>query len=106
MQPLLVQMRSHSLFERPDLYVDSQPVAWEDFDKVLRSELNRRPPDWPVYLEGDPDAEWGHVGNAIDKIRGLRAEVVLLTPKAALPRAQSGSKTTPGRADAHGVGKR
>jgi hypothetical protein len=106
MQPLLVQMRSHSPFERPDLYMDSQPVAWENLDHVLRKELNRRPSEWPVYLEGDPDAEWAHVMRAIDKIRGLRAEVVLLTPKAASPRSQCGSSVAPSKAGAFRVGGR
>lgn len=54
-------------------------MDWEDFDIVLQKELIRRPPNWPVYLEGDPNMEWKWAVKTIDRIRGLGAEVVLLT---------------------------
>ncbi len=46
----------------------------------------RRPPDWQVYVEGDPNLEFEPVAKAIEIIRAEHAEVVLLTPgyKAAL----------------------
>jgi hypothetical protein len=63
---------------RPCLYIDSQLVSWEAFDSVLQQKLKLRPPSWPVYLEGDKAMDWGYAGEAIDRIRGLHAEVVLL----------------------------
>jgi hypothetical protein len=63
---------------RPCLYIDSQLVSWDAFDTILQQKLRLRPPDWPVYLEGDKAMEWRDVGEVIDKIRGLHAEVVLL----------------------------
>jgi len=79
MQPLRVRLESHLPVVRPNLYVDSQLVPWENFETVLQKQLNRRPPNWPVYLEGDRNVDWLYAMNAIDKIRGLQAEVVLLT---------------------------
>jgi biopolymer transport protein ExbD len=73
-EPVLVRVAAdHSLF------VDSQPVSWEDFDAALLRELKSRPPHWPVYLEGDPNLEWNWPAKVIDRIRGLQAEVVLVT---------------------------
>jgi biopolymer transport protein ExbD len=79
-QPLRVSVRGVS--QNPRLFVDFQPVAWEDFSALLKKELARRPPDWPVYVEGDPDLEWRQVAEAIDAVRGQHAQVALL-PSAA-----------------------
>ena len=72
-------MRGDGRDPRPSLYVGSQFVAWEDFSALLKKELARRPPDWPVYVEGDPHLEWRQVAEAIDAIRGPRAQIILLT---------------------------
>lgn len=85
-QPLLVRLvlddcdphPQRYIGPRPCLYIGSQLVSWEAFDSVLSEELRLRPPNWPVYLEGDRAMEWKYAGEAIDKIRGLHAEVVLL----------------------------
>lgn len=78
-QPLLVRVRRQGQDLRATLYVDSQIVASEDFGPLLKKELASRPPDWPVYVEADPDIEWRSVAQTIDAIRGEQAEVVLLT---------------------------
>jgi biopolymer transport protein ExbD len=78
-QPLRVSVRRDGRNPRPSLYVDSQLVAWEDLGALLKKELAQRPPDWPVYVEGDPDLDWRQVAEAIDAVRGQQAEVVLLT---------------------------
>jgi len=78
LQPLRVRVASGGRGRRPTIYVDSQIVAWEDLAGLLKKELSRRPPDWPVYVEGDPDLEWRQVAEAIDAVRGQPAQVVLL----------------------------
>jgi hypothetical protein len=65
------------------LYFNGQPISWEDLPGALRKELNRRPPRFPVYVEGDPEGEWRDTVRAIDVVRGLDAEVILLTRKPA-----------------------
>jgi biopolymer transport protein ExbD len=99
-QPVYVRLESGGINARPSLYVDSQPVPWENFETVLRKELRLRHPDWPVYLEADPDMEWKWPVMAIDKIRGLQAQVILLTRQAASSLKPSGSTTRPNSADA------
>ncbi len=74
-QPLRIQIGPGS----EKLYVDSKSIHWENLDAVLRTELSRRPPNWPVYVDGNPDLEWKDVAPAIDALRGLGAEVVLVT---------------------------
>jgi biopolymer transport protein ExbD len=64
---------------QPIVTVDSQAVSWDDFATVLKRELWRRPPNWPVYLDGDRDMEWGNAVRAMDVINGFGAQVVLLT---------------------------
>jgi hypothetical protein len=105
-QPVLVQLESRGRRGRPSLYVDFQPVSWEDFGVVLQKELNQRPPNWPVYFQGDPDMEWDWAGKTIDAIRGLQAEVILLTTAPALPRVKRGPTITPKPADAAPHGRR
>ena len=80
-QPLRVRVEATTgdMRQPPKLYVGSRLVSWEDFEAVLQKELSQRPPNWPVYVEGSRDMEWGHAVRAIDVIRGLRAQVVLLT---------------------------
>jgi biopolymer transport protein ExbD len=70
---------------RPNLYLNWQPISWEDLGTVLGKELNRRPPHSFVYVEGDAGLEWQPVVKAIDIIRGLQGEVVLLTARTAPP---------------------
>ena len=88
-QPLLVRVASGGSGAVPNLYVNSQLVSWQDFGTVLQKELSRRPPNWPVYLEGDGDMEWRYAVNAIDTIRGLHAEVILLPATTAPVRGRS-----------------
>ena len=64
----------------PRLLVDSVRAAWEDFPSVLRDKLKQRPPNWPVYVHGDPELTFARPVKAVDIIRGLHAEVVLLAP--------------------------
>jgi phosphatidate phosphatase APP1 len=78
-QPLYVRLEWRGDNHRPNLLVDSQSVAWEDLGKVLQTGLLRRPPSWPVYVEADRDVEWESAVKAIDVVRGLHAEVTLLT---------------------------
>jgi hypothetical protein len=85
MQPLLVRLDLAGSMP-PRLSVNYQPVSWEDFPAVLQKELMLRPPTWPVYLEGAPDIDWLWAGKAIDTIRGLQADVVLLTIRSPSPR--------------------
>jgi len=77
MQPLRVYVE-HDEREEPILYVDSQPVSWDDFEAALKPRLAARPPDWPVYVEGDPDLQWRSVVQTIDKIRGAGGHAVLI----------------------------
>ena len=81
-EPLLVRVESAEHGVVRSLYIGSRRVPSENFDTVLRKALAVRPPTWPVYVEGEPDMEWQSVVKAIDEIRGLHAEVVLLTPSA------------------------
>jgi len=95
MDPILVWMRLTGGNSNPDLYVNSQLVSWEAFGAALQNEINQRPPEWPVYFKGDPEMDWRWAGQAIDRIRGLQAQVVLLTPSGATLGKQF--KSTPSR---------
>ena len=84
-QPVLVEVRLRKE-PTPDarmrdtrLFVNRTQISRDNFEAVLQKELNLRPPDWPVYLEGYPELEWHHVVQVIDVIRKLHAQVVLLT---------------------------
>lgn len=85
MTAVLVRIQVAAKNLPPDIYIGSQRVAWDDFETILQTEINRRPPDWPVYLEGDPESDWASVASVIDRIRGLQAQVVLITRKSYPP---------------------
>lgn len=80
-EPLLVRVESDGRSVVRSLYIGSHRVPSEDFDTVLRKGLAVRPPTWPVYVEGAPNIEWQSVVKAIDELRGLHAEVILLTSR-------------------------
>jgi hypothetical protein len=63
----------------PVVYFDSQRISWEQLGPLLDGGLALRPPDWPVYVQGDGILEWQAVVQAIDIVRGKGAQVVLLT---------------------------
>jgi hypothetical protein len=65
----------------PVVYFNSQRISWEQLGPLLDRELPRRPPDWPVYVQGDVNLEWKSVVRAIDIVRGKGAQVVLLTDR-------------------------
>ncbi len=65
----------------PVVYLNSQRIAWEQLGPLLDRELSRRPPDWPVYVQGDVNLEWRNVVRAIDIVRGKGAQAVLLTDR-------------------------
>jgi hypothetical protein len=52
-QPLLVRVIGDAYSAR--LSIDSQSIEWKNLGAVLRKELRQRPPDSPVYVQGDPD---------------------------------------------------
>jgi hypothetical protein len=63
------------------LQIGSQIIEPADFPAFLRHEIPKRPSDWPVYIEADPDLEYEGVARAIDAVSVFRAKVVLLTPR-------------------------
>ena len=78
MQPLRVKVTFAGRSTPPLLYVNWRPVESEEFIGTVDREVRIRPPNWPVYVEGDPALEWQNVAWVIDMIRGLGAEVILL----------------------------
>jgi len=77
-EPLIVRVNDAGPGERPDLYVNSRRVAWEDLDRVLKQELGRRK-EWVVYVAGDDDVAFEYVAEVIDLARGDQAKVFLIT---------------------------
>ena len=78
-QPLLIQVAAGPQWH--GVRVGSQLVAWDDLPALLRTEVMRRPPEWPVYVEGDPAMDWQYVVQVIDVIEGVGGRVVLLTTR-------------------------
>ncbi len=83
-QPLLIWVEPDQRGKEPRLFIDSQRISWHDLDSILRKEIVRRPPDWPVYVGGNERLEFGQVARVIDAVRGLRATPALLTRRSAL----------------------
>ena len=77
-EPLVILAKDGGPGQRPNLYVNSKLVAWEDFDHVLKQELGRRR-EWVVYVGGDDTVAWQDVVNLIDVARRDHATAYLIT---------------------------
>lgn len=62
------------------LQIGPQIISPADFEAFLRGEIAKRPSDWPVYIEADPDLEYESVAWAIDAVSAFHTKVILLTP--------------------------
>ncbi len=82
--PVVVRVQSGRSGAMPDLYVQSKLISWSTLQSELKDNLRLRP-DWVVYVEGDAELQWADIARAVDIIRGLPAEVVLLTPDSTPP---------------------
>jgi hypothetical protein len=60
----------------------------------LTREMAKRPPDWPVYINGDRELAFESVAWTIDAVSAFGAKVILLTPglKADLGERSSGNR--------------
>src|SRR5260370_30865887 len=76
--PLVVLAKDGGPGHRPNLYVNSKLVAWEDFDRVLKQELSRRR-EWIVYVGGDDAVTWQDVVNLIEAAHRDQATAYLIT---------------------------
>jgi biopolymer transport protein ExbD len=72
-QPLLIQVRSDH-----GIAVNRQAVSPGNFDERLRRELALRSPNWPVYVEGDPNLQWMDIVRLIDAVQAHGRNVFLL----------------------------
>jgi biopolymer transport protein ExbD len=77
-EPLVVLARGGGPGQRPNLYLNSRLVAWEDFDHALKHELSRRR-EWIVYVGGEDTVAWQDVVDLIDMARRDHATVYLIT---------------------------
>jgi len=82
-QPIILRLTSGGAGTPPGtppvLDLQSRRVSWSGLETALKEELRLRP-DYRVYLEADPNLEWQDVVKAVDIIKGVQADVVLLTP--------------------------
>lgn len=85
--PIVVRIAVRRSSVIPDLYVQSKLVSSSTLAEALKDELKLRPTKI-VYVLGDPELTWADVVRAIDIIRGVPAEVVLLTADS-IPRTPS-----------------
>ena len=92
-EPLIVMAKNGGAGHRPNLYVNSKPVAWEDFDHVLKQELSRRRV-WVVYIGGDDTVAWQDVVRLIDVARGDYATAYLITGHKILKRLKNAGLDT------------
>ena len=79
MMPLRIRVLGSDHAER-GLQIGAQMIDRADFAAFLAREIPKCPPDWPVYVDGDPDLDYGSVAWAIDAVGAFGAKVILLTP--------------------------
>ncbi len=62
----------------PAVYVNSKKTPWDELDNTVRGELKVRS-HLIAYVEAEKNVPWAVVLNVIDVVKGLHADVVLLT---------------------------
>lgn len=72
------------------LYVNAKETHWKKLGAAVTSEINKITPQQITYVEAEDDVPWQAVADVIDVVKGVPANVVLLTNR---PRAQSYSHT-------------
>lgn len=67
-----------------DIYIDTEKVAVEDFERVLKKNLESKPPSIIVYLRADEKIDYGYAIDIIGRMRkagvrelGLIADIPL-----------------------------
>lgn len=67
-----------------DIYIDTEKVALEDFERVLKKNLESKPPSVIVYLRADEKIDYGYAIEIIGRMRkagvrelGLIADIPL-----------------------------
>ena len=67
-----------------EIYIDNEKVAVEDFERVLKKNLESKPPSIIVYLRADEKIDYGYAIEIIGKMRkagvrelGLIADIPL-----------------------------
>ncbi len=76
--PLIIWVKDAGAGKRPNLYMNSKLVAWEDLDHMLQQELGHRR-EWVVYVGGDGEISYANVTDVIDTARKDQARVFLIT---------------------------
>ena len=67
-----------------DIYIDNEKIALEDFERVLKKNLESKPPSIIVYLRADEKIDYGYAIEIIGRMRkagvrelGLIADIPL-----------------------------
>ncbi len=67
-----------------DIYIDTEKVAVEDFERILKKNLESKPPSIIVYLRADEKIDYGYAIDIIGRMRkagvrelGLIADIPL-----------------------------
>ena len=67
-----------------DIYIDNEKVAIEDFERILKKNLEKKPPSVIVYLRADEKIDYGYAIEIIGRMRkagvrelGLIADIPL-----------------------------
>ncbi len=89
--PIIIRVIRVGSGDSSVVFVNSKATPWDELGKAIRSQLELRP-RWIVYVEGADEYDWGSVLKAIDVVRGLHSEVILLT---ASPSIDSGYAPEP-----------
>ncbi|MEQ1885051.1 MAG: hypothetical protein ABL967_08315 [Bryobacteraceae bacterium] len=79
LQPVFIEWIQNQQTPTGELRISGVPVKLGQLESTLLRELKLRPLHWPVYVRGDRDSTWGPLCNIIDRIRGMQAEVTLVT---------------------------
>ncbi len=73
-----------SIKKTGDIYIDTEKVAAEDFERVLKKNLDNKPPSIIVYLRADEKIDYGYAIEIIGRMRkagvrelGLIADIPL-----------------------------
>jgi biopolymer transport protein ExbD len=85
---IVIRSAGTSANRRTVLYVNAKETPWGKLDTAVESKISKLAPEQVTYVEAEDGVEWQAVADVIEVLKGVPANVVLLTNRG---RAQSHS---------------
>ena len=90
-QPIVVSITAAGDFELPTIRVQNKSVTFDSLAEVVREQTPKKN-EPQVYVEAESAVYWAQVTNAVDRLKGARCRVTLLSSRPATTGQSTGRR--------------